>query len=199
MSARQRAAAAIVVTIAAGVGAAFWLRAPRLVLASGTSLAEPRPIADFELVDHQGRAFRRDALAGRWSLVFTGFTHCPDICPTTLATMAELGRRLGDRAPQLVFVSVDPERDTPEVLATWIAHFGPGFTGATGSRAAMEAFTQSLGFAQVRNPGAGGEYTVDHSTALALVDPEARVAGYFTQPHDAAAIAADLAALPPAG
>jgi len=198
MKRRKSLLLAIPAMIVAGVGAAILLapRAP-VELRSGTALAEPRRIADFELLDQRGQAFRRDALEGRWSLLFTGFTHCPDICPTTLATMAELGERLGDAAPQLLFVSVDPERDTPERLAAYLGHFGPDLVGATGSRERIEAFTRGLGLAQVRNPGAGGEYTVDHSAALVLIDPRARLAGYFQPPHDLDALAADLAALPP--
>jgi protein SCO1 len=199
MSSRSRLVLGVVAAIAAGIGAALALREPPLALRAGTALPEPREIAAFELVDQRGRRFDADSLKGRWSLLFTGFTHCPDICPTTLATMAELEARLGDAAPRLVFVSVDPERDTPDRLAAYLVHFGPDFTGATGTRAQVQAFTRDLGLAQVRNPGTGGEYTVDHSAALVLLDPKARLAGYFQPPHDPEALAADLAALPDAG
>jgi protein SCO1/2 len=128
--------------------------------------------------------------------VFTGFTHCPDVCPTTLAMMADLHKRVPRGDLQFVFVSVDPERDTPEAVARYLAHFDPALVGATGARAEMERFTAGLGLAQVRNPGGDGEYTVDHSTALVLIDPDARLAGYFSAPHASDALAADLAALP---
>ncbi len=94
-----------------------------------------------------------------------------------------------------MFLSVDPERDGPARIADYLAHFGPGLVGATGTRAQVEAFTAQLGLAQVRNPGPDGAYTVDHSAALVLVDPEARVAGYFRPPHEREALAADLSAL----
>ena len=182
--------------IAVGIGAAIYTRftAP-LVLASGTALSEPRPIGKFSLVDQRGRPFGRAALENRWSLVFTGFTHCPDVCPTTLALMAELRRQLARDDLQFVFVSVDPERDTPDLVARYLAHFDPALVGATGSRTEMERFTAGLGLAQVRNPGVGDDYTVDHSTAFVLIDPEARVAGYFQPPHGERALAADLARL----
>ena len=93
-------------------------------------------------------------------------------------------------------MSVDPERDTPEVIRRYLAHFGAGLAGATGARPDVERFTAGLGLAQVVNPGAGGEYSVDHSTAFVLIDPRARLAGYFQAPHEPAALAADLAALP---
>ncbi|MGH8251763.1 MAG: SCO family protein [Steroidobacteraceae bacterium] len=200
MAGRFPVYAAILCAIALGVGIALheWSSEP-LTLRSGTALSEPRPIADFAFVDQDGRPFHRDNLEGRWSLVFTGFTHCPDVCPTTLALMAELRRRISRDDLQFMFVSVDPERDTPEVVARYLAHFDPALVGATGSRAEMERFTAALGLAQVRNPGIGDDYTVDHSTALVLVDPEARVAGYFQAPQLRDALAADLAALPRGG
>ncbi|HEY5558590.1 MAG TPA: SCO family protein [Steroidobacteraceae bacterium] len=189
-------AASIMAAAAVGVAAAWWVTARQPVtLASGTALESPRAIAAFRLTDQQGREFTQAALRGRWSLLFTGFTHCPDICPTTLVLLADLRTRLPDDALQVVFVSVDPERDTPDVLAAYVAHFSPQLTGVTGARADLEAFTSQLGLAQLRNPGVGDDYTVDHSTALVLIDPRARVAGYFRPPHDPAAIAADLAAL----
>lgn len=195
MANRSGMAIGLAVAIAAGVGAALWLRDEPLALGAGTVLPEPHPVAAFELVDHEGRAFDKHVLAGRWSLVFAGFTHCPDICPLTLATMGELGTRLGAASPRLVFVSVDPERDTPARIAAYLRHFGPGLVGATGSPAAIESFTRDLGLAQVKVPGVGGAYTVDHSAALVLLDPQVRVAGYFPPPHEVERLAADLAAL----
>jgi protein SCO1/2 len=186
------AAAAIVVGVGVAIDARF--SAP-LVLRSGTVLPEPRPIGEFSLVDQRGQPFGPAALENRWSLVFTGFTHCPDLCPTTLVLLASLRKRIPGDGLQIVFVSVDPERDTPERIASYLAHFDPGIKGATGAAAEIERFTKALGLAQVRNPGVGGEYTVDHSTALVLIDPKARVAGYFQPPHDEPALAADLAPL----
>lgn len=196
MSTRTWLIGGLLVAVVAGIGTAALLvpRAP-LVLRSGTALDEPIAIGDFELVDQQGRAFGRSAFEDRWSLIFTGFTNCPDLCPATLTLLAQLRNRLPGGSVQLLFVSVDPERDTPARLAEYLAHFGPDLAGATGSREQVEDFTARLGLAQVRNPGVGGEYSVDHSTALVLIDPQVRIAGYFRPPHDVAALAADLAAL----
>jgi len=189
-------AAATLVAVAAGVGAGALLAPPApAMLRAGTLLEEPRPLADFALVDHRGDPLGPRDFEHRWSLVFTGFTHCPDLCPATLALLAQVRARLPGEALQIVFVSVDPERDTPARIAAYLEHFGAGLSGATGTQAAIAAFTRQLGLAQVRNPGVGGDYTVDHSAALVLVDPRARVAGYFRPPHEAAALAADLAAL----
>ena len=188
---------AVLAAIAIGIAAALHERSSKpLTLRAGTALPDPRPIADFRLVDEHESPFDRSDLEGRWSVLFTGFTHCPDVCPTTIALMAEMRRRISRDDLQFVFVSVDPERDSPEVVAAYLAHFDPTLVGATGSRPEMERFTAALGLAQVRNPGVGDEYTVDHSTALVLIDPRARIAGYFQAPHQGDALATDLAKLP---
>ncbi|HEU0225015.1 MAG TPA: SCO family protein [Steroidobacteraceae bacterium] len=188
--------AALVAAVAAGIGAAALLGSrTQVALRSGTALAKPRPLADFVLLDHCGRALGPRDFEDRWTLVFSGFTHCPDLCPTTLTLLAQVRSRLPQQSLRILFLSVDPERDGPAQVAGYLAHFGEGLWGATGTRAQVEAFSAQLGLAQVRNPGTGADYTVDHSAALVLVDPRARIAGYFRPPHDAAALAADLAAL----
>ena len=188
---------AVAVAVAVGAGVAQYQRAhPAIALRAGTALPESRQIADFALTDQRGRPFTRASLEGHWTLLFTGFTHCPDVCPTTLALMAQLRKDVARADVRFLFVSVDPERDTPDVVARYLAHFDQALVGATGSREEMERFTAGLGLAQVRNPGVGDEYTVDHSTAFVLLDPEGRIAGYFQAPHVREALAADLAALP---
>ena len=188
---------AIALAVAVGAGIALVERAAEpLTLSAGTALPEPRELPAFTLVDQAGQPFDGKRLEGRWSLLFTGFTHCPDVCPTTVALMADLNRRVARKDVQFVFVSVDPERDTPAVVARYLAHFDPALVGATGERAEMERLTAGLGVGQVRNPGAGDEYTVDHSTAFVLIDPDARLAAYFSAPHDRDALAADLSRLP---
>jgi protein SCO1/2 len=188
---------AVLAAVAIGIGLALYERpheAP--ALRAGTALARPRAIHDFDFTDQHGQPFTRASLEGHWTLLFTGFTNCPDVCPFTLSLMADLRRQLARDDLQFLFVSVDPERDTPAAIAQYLAHFDPALAGATGSREETERFTAGLGLAQVRNPGVGGEYTVDHSTAFVLIDPEARLAGYFQAPHVRDALAADLAALP---
>jgi protein SCO1/2 len=165
-----------------------------LELRNGTALNTPRPIDEFELVDHNGQAFTRARLEGRWSLVFIGFTHCPGVCPMTLAILDRTASRL--RADghdlQTLFVSVDPDRDTPEVLHRYVSHFGEQIVATTGTKDQLDGFCDDLAFAYVKVPGSAGEYTVDHSAALALVDPQARVVGYFMPPLEPDALVADL-------
>lgn len=161
-------------------------------------LAEPRwPIESFELVDHAGRPFSRDDLEGHWTMLFSGFTHCPDICPATLATLKAAQRELeaGDRL-RTVFVSVDPERDTPERLTEYLALFDEDWIGLTGERNQLDRLLGSLQMAHVRVPTGNGEYTMDHATAVALIDPQGRMAAWWRPPFDAAALRSDLARVP---
>jgi protein SCO1/2 len=196
---RTRTITALVVAATViGVATAWWVTARQpVVLASGTALESPRRIGAFRLTDHRGREFTPESLRGGWSLVFAGFTHCPDACPTTLAMLNAMDDRLraNGGAVQVVFLSVDPARDTAERLAGYVGHFNPRFVAVTGARTEIDSLCRDLGIAYVQNPGAGGDYTVDHSAALVLIDPRARVAGYFRPPHDPAALASDLAAL----
>jgi protein SCO1/2 len=194
----RHAPVVVAILAAAAVGAVLALRVPAPeapVLQAGTALPEPRAIPEFAFTDAMGRPFGPAQFEGRWSLVFTGFTHCPDVCPTTLALMADLRRRVARDDLQFVFVSVDPERDTPEAMRRYVDHFDPAIVGVTGAQAEMERFTAGLGLAQVRNPGADGDYTVDHSTAFVLLNPKGQIAGYFQAPHEVDALAADLAGL----
>lgn len=166
-------------------------------LATGTLLPEPRALADFRLTDESGEPFTRASFEGRWNLVFTGFTQCPDVCPNTLALLKSVASRLEERERlRVVFVSVDPARDTPQALQSYVRYFSPDFRAATGPNDELDKLAESLGFAYVKVPGATAEsYTMDHSAALILVDPQARLAGYFTPPYKADALATDLNAL----
>jgi protein SCO1/2 len=190
--------ATIVVLAAAAAAAGLHLARPKLPpLQSGTWLASPGLLSEFELVDQRGRPAGPSAFEGRWSLLFLGFTSCPDVCPTTLALLSKVRAGLPPREDvQIVFLSADPERDTPRVLARYLRSFDARALGLTGTPAQVRKLAASLGLGFVRNPGPGGAYTVDHSTALVLLDPQARVAGYFRPPFDAGRLAADLGALP---
>lgn len=197
MNARRAVWTALVAGLALVAGA--WVAsqwraaAPRPAVQSGTLLDAPRPIAAFSLSDHDGQPYGNDRLRGHWSVLFAGFTHCPDVCPTTLGVMKAVAQRLGPQAPAMVFLSVDPERDTPAVLKPYVQHFGAGVTGVTGARDSLDRLCESLGIAYVKIPGAtDADYTIDHSAALVLIDPQGRIAGYFTPPLKVDTLAADL-------
>jgi protein SCO1/2 len=184
---------AAIAAAALGIGVALH-RAPARVpgLESGLLLRQPRAIADFSLTDQDGKPFDRARLLGHWTLVFVGFTRCPDVCPSTLSTLKQLELRLRP-GPSTLFVSIDPERDTPETLKQYVRYFSPNLVGATGSAEQLERLCASLGVAYVKVPGkAPGEYTMDHTAALVLVNPSAQVAGYFQPPHRADTLANDL-------
>jgi protein SCO1/2 len=157
----------------------------------GTVLDPPRGIADFSLLDQHGKAFDRNALQGNWTMMFFGYAHCPDVCPTTLQTLVQVKRRLGDAwAPRIVFVSVDPERDTPDKLAAYLGYFDPAIIGLVGERAKLEAFTRDLGIMHMKGETRpDGGYLVDHTASVLLLDPRAELRALFSAPHDAARIA----------
>ncbi|MDT8449961.1 MAG: SCO family protein [Wenzhouxiangellaceae bacterium] len=165
---------------------------------------EARTLAPFELETADGEAFTEDDLAGRPSLLFFGFTHCPDVCPTTLSTLAAAMDKLDamrvDRKPRVVFVSVDPARDAGEAMQAYAESFDPEFTAVTGDDEALQQLTSQVGAMYARNPpDTGGFYTVDHSTMLVIVDSRGRMIGRFGQPFSAEDLAADLFTLVRAG
>ena len=176
--------------------AGFWLAreldssAPRL--ASGTWLAPARVVPAFQLIDPMGRPFTVHELQGRPSLVFFGFTHCPDVCPTTLAKLAQVKKAAAIPGLQVLFVTVDPQRDTPSVVSQYAHAFDPGFIGLTGEPQSIAKLTAAFGVAAVRVDLPGGDYTMDHSAAVFLVDARARIVGIFTPPYDTGRLAQDL-------
>ncbi len=196
---RRATIAMILLAAALAGGVTAWLLArpePPPALAKATRFDVPRALASFELRDQAAGAFGLERLRGRWTLMFFGFTNCPDICPTTLAILAEVRRRLADlpaaTQPQVVLVSVDPGRDTPQQLASYVAHFDPSFVGVTGEPSQIEALAREFGVAVILGvPGEDGSYSVDHSAAIFLIDPQGAESAVFTTPHAAATIADD--------
>ena len=164
-------------------------------------LPEPREIPEFELLDQDARPFGPERLRGRWSLLFFGFTHCPDICPSTLHDLRLLSDSVAqagiDAAWQVVFVSVDPERDSPQSLKNYAAYFSPDFIAVTGDHEQMRPLTTKLGIAYFIEEHETGamSYTVDHSASILLLDPEGRLHGVFTAPHDVQTMTTDFLAV----
>ena len=154
----------------------------------------PRELPPFALDAGDGGQLDNAALKGRWSLIFIGFTHCPDICPTTLATLGALQKVATDVSPalQVVFVSVDPERDSADRAAEYARFFVPDALAATADHPRLEAFTRSLGMIYVKTAMEDGDYSVDHSARIAILDPQARQVGMFSPPLDIAQMASDL-------
>ena len=170
-----------------------------VALEAGTWFGDQaRALPEFELLDHNNQPLTRASLKGKWSLMFFGYTHCPDICPISLQTLSDMIGSIEDPdvtgALRVYFVSVDPERDRPEVLSEYVGYFNPDFIGATAQMERLKPLTRSLGIShQIRNRVEGNPvYDVDHSSAIVLVNPQAEFAGLFGAPHDAMAMARDM-------
>jgi len=192
-----------VAALAVGLAASLlWHRppAPPELSQHTTWLDPPKALAPFELVDHRESPFGLDELRGHWSFLFFGYTHCPDVCPTTLGQLNAVAERLGgdqNGSPRFVFVSVDPDRDTPQRIADFVGYFNPAFVGVTGDPKALEALTRQLGVLslKVQRDEQGGGYLVDHTAAIFLIDPRGRLQALFSPPLDTEAMIADFRAL----
>lgn len=151
---------------------------------------------EFTLIDHRGRKFGLQELRGHWSLMFFGYTNCPDYCPTTMTTLAALEKRLraepSTPLPQVVFMSVDAKRDTPAQLARYVPYFDHDFIGVTAAnQPAIESVARQLGVGVIITPAKDGSYTVDHSGEIFVIDPAARLAAILSGPFTVKALSAD--------
>jgi protein SCO1/2 len=190
------------VTLAVGVAAAYlWqqrvppvLQLQRASVVTGNS----QPLQDFQLRDQDNQAFTRERFMGRWSLLFFGYTHCPDVCPLTLAEAKGFYRSLQGTPyqadTQVVFVSVDPKRDTPEVLKRYVGYFDPAFIGVSGTRTQLDLLTRPLGIYYAYQ-GDGDDYVVDHSAVMVLIGPQATLRAVFSAPHTAKVLTSDYLAI----
>ena len=185
------------VAAAAGAAAALiWSPKPPVALATGVVLVPSRALGDFSLIDNQGRSFGAANLRGHWSLMFFGYTNCPDFCPTTLTTLAALEQRLRAakaESPQVIFVSVDAMRDTPAQLAKYVPYFDPDFIGLTAAdQPAIERQAKKWGVAVMIEPASGGNYTVDHSGEMFVINPAGNLAAILTGPFTVDALQSDF-------
>ncbi len=177
-------------------------------MASGTKpelkfaslIPDPRPINDFSLVDYNNAPFTLENFKGRWNLLFFGYTHCPDICPVALGSMVEVNKALKQENEfkgqfQTVFISVDPARDTPEHLKSYVTFFDPDFKAATGSEAEIQALTKQVAIHyRIHEADEKGEYLVDHSSYLIVVNPQGQFHAVISGSHfpNPGGIATDL-------
>ncbi|MBF0370127.1 MAG: SCO family protein [Magnetococcales bacterium] len=163
---------------------AVWENVPEELF--GILLPGPKPLKPFALKDADGRLFDRDRMRGKWSLIFFGYTHCPDVCPVSMGVLTEvydilqtdtlIGREL-----QVIFVSVDPQRDTNPILKEYVSYFNPGFVGVSGSKPQIDILAKQVGAGYFIDPPKEGEegYTVSHSSGIFMVDPRARLVALF--------------------
>ena len=189
--AAQRYFAAATPTRAAAAAQASGVR-----LASVRRIDPPRELSDSRLTLSDGSALSSETLRGHWTIVFLGFTHCPDVCPTTLAELSKAQHAWRSIAPatrpRILFVTADPERDTPTVTGQFAHFFSPDTLAASGTLAEVSAFAQALGLVFMKVPLANGDYTMDHSATLVVLAPDGRQAGLIRPPLAWNAIAEDL-------
>ncbi|HEY7245883.1 MAG TPA: SCO family protein [Xanthobacteraceae bacterium] len=148
----------------------------------------------FKLIDQHGKVLSDEDLKGHPFLVFFGFTHCPDVCPTTLFEVSEILRTLGPDADRTraVFITVDPERDTPAVMKDYLSSFDPHLSGLTGDPAEIAKVAKAYRVYYKKVPLDGGEYTMDHTAIVYLMDKQGRFVSPFSLKRSADAAAADL-------
>ena len=154
-----------------------------------------RDLTDFTLTGADNKTLGLSNLEGKWSFIFFGYTHCPDICPMSMNTMGTAFKLLKKNPAasadiQGVFVSVDPDRDTPELLKEYASYFNPEFLGVTGNKTQIDAFTRQMGtLYALHNEESQEDYSVTHNSTIFLIDPQGRLYGRFPQPHVAREIA----------
>ena len=146
---------------------------------------KPRIFEQQPLIDQAGQRFDYKRMQGKWSMVFFGFTFCPDVCPTTLALLSKVHKglpaELGE-STQVILVSVDPARDTPAKLAEYLEYFSPDFTGLTGAFLDLQRFARQLNIAFQKVPGGGENYSIDHSAQIVLINPRGDYHAFLQPP-----------------
>jgi len=158
----------------------------------------PKYAKPFVLIDHRGHSFTNNRFIGKWSLVFFGYTHCPDVCPLSLAVLKDVHRLVREggvsqQRLQYIFVSVDPDRDTPAQLADYVKYFGGFLLGVTGKTDEIEKLVIACGaHYEFNDPDEKGDYTISHTASIALVDPQGTLAGVFPEPLEAKSISKAL-------
>ncbi|MEM7081294.1 MAG: SCO family protein [Pseudomonadota bacterium] len=192
---------ALVSLLAIGGGAwlAHWQQQPRYVVQNATVLDFPRALPTLDLIDHRNEPFDNARLERAWTVLFFGFTHCPDVCPTTMSVLAKARERMRtldpDRTFEVIMISVDPERDRPEVLEQYVPFFDPDFLGVTGTTAQIQSLAADMGVAYRRVPTGEQAYTVDHTSALFVINPEGALQAISSSPHVPDVLANDLLAI----
>ncbi len=199
---------AIVLAIALSAGVFFAVRMNQPAEpATAFVFPAPNALPDFSLLDQSGAPVTADTFKGHWNLVFFGFTHCPDICPATMQILAAAKKALADEGheplPRIVLVSVDPERDTPELMGRYVDYFGSGNLGVTGDIDELLKLTSALGIYFEKQASDDDNYVVDHSAAVLVVNPNGEFHALFSGPHlvdnyvhDLPAIMASIEAAP---
>jgi protein SCO1/2 len=157
-----------------------WFKPQHQELLSGSILPQPRQLEDFKLISEEGDPFTPANLTGHWTVLFAGYSYCPDVCPTTLVTLKAVKAQLGDDGKQfsVLFLSVDPEHDTPEQLATYVHKFDPNFHAVTGSTEQIQSLVGSLGLMTIKTE----PYQIDHTVRLIVINPQGMLFAILSPP-----------------
>ena len=160
-----------------------------------TVLIKPIKLDEFLLTADDDSVFSNQSLKDNWSLLFFGYTHCPDVCPLTLHQLAQANKELADKldsTPDIIMVSVDPDRDTSEILQKYVRSFGENVSGVTGKNEELDKLTSQLGIFYNANKHEGENYSVNHSAAVILINKNAEFHAVFSAPHSIEHFVTDL-------
>ncbi|MEM7258415.1 MAG: SCO family protein [Pseudomonadota bacterium] len=187
-----------IVAIAAGAFFAVQQSDRQAPEISGFAFPSPKPLAEIELIDQDNALVDADFFKDKWTFIYVGYTFCPDACPMTMTIMDQLHATLADNDEladnvQMMLVSIDPERDTPDRLKSYVSHFNDTFVGVTGTADNLSGFASQVSAVYVvPDDRSDPNYLVDHSSTIILIDPNAAVHALFTPPQAAQALAADF-------
>ena len=160
-----------------------------------TVLTKPIKLDEFLLTADDDSVFSNQSLKDKWSLLFFGYTHCPDVCPLTLHQLAQANKELADTldsTPDIIMVSIDPDRDTSEILQKYVRSFGENVSGVTGKNEELDKLTSQLGIFYNANKHEGENYSVNHSAAVILINKNAEFHAVFSAPHSIENFVSDL-------
>ena len=168
---------------------------------SATLLDKAKPLYNFRLIDHNNKPFDLNRLKGHWSFLFFGYTHCPDVCPLAMQIMRKVWqapqlKTVINTNMQMIFVSVDPDRDKPALLKSYVQYYNPAFIGVTGKADEIDNLTGQLGILYgFDDPNENGDYNVSHSGQIILIDPQGNMRAVFSPPLSPQSITRDFIAI----
>lgn len=189
-----------ILALGLGIGVNLWHSTKTRIVVppvAGTNIDQPQLIPEFHLINGQGKPFTNHNLKGHFSLLFFGFTHCQSICPLTMAMLTQLYTELKTEKlplPQVIFVTLDPKRDTPKVVGSYVKAFNPNFIGLSGPSTGIHQLSKQMGVVYIQaqqSKASENNYQIDHSGTLYLINPEGKLAAIFSPPHDEVSIKQD--------
>jgi protein SCO1/2 len=183
--------------VAAVIGGVLWYESEKVPgLGRVVSTGQADVGGPFQLTDQHAKPVSDQAFRGRYMLIYFGYSFCPDVCPTTLAVMAQALEKLGGKSSQVVpvFITIDPERDTPKVLDEYMKSFGPTFVGLTGSPDQIKTVEKRYRVYAVKKPLEGGNYGMDHSSVIYLMGPDGKMVSFYDEAVSPDDLAKDLRA-----